>query len=459
MALKIDSPSILQYTEFLNGSTAVPIVHIFARDENGELYVRSGQVVSGPHIQGTWTKLGLTPSGAQVASQPVGTTTYIDTAGVRQAHAFVVGQDNQLSTLSLNVDTDSWDWRKLPPPPAGHRFISPPTVVPFLFEQSTWRINALICAHRESDAQGVLLAYVFDGTQETWIDFPKPEAGPNDLDFVFQFGAALFEGVNLTEIYTVIAGTAAHQSFLLSWDGSASVSSKKVWTTLTQGQPPNNLFSNYMALTKVSIPLLDTQRLVASVIAGSAPPHLFACVSDDGTNWVWQDRGSDASGRSLGGKLGSFGYIRVISSPTGRFFVPLFVTSVLYGDGSVGMNFWDGQKSNWANLGLPPGGATGIPCGAGFYVGPDDQAVETVVILTQTVDGKLYVNQPGPFGRQWLPLEALPMLKTPKYNPQLKEFPTDGALRSIQTKLNQTDAKVEQLQKEIHVLRSRMKAS
>jgi hypothetical protein len=332
--------------------------------------------------------------------------TYVDTSQVRQGHAFVAGFDDKLYALSLNLD--QWEWRSLPPPPSvngGVSIVSSPAVTAYLFEDVAFTISAFVLSERPSGGGKELLAYNFNGVtkEEGWADFTNPP-DPN-LDTA---GATVYNTTNSLELYALTPNHAQHQLFLQTWDGGMLPISSRQWSKLTDGEVPRQL-SGDSALTTCIIPIKSLQRTVS--FNSDQGGDLFACLSDDGAKWTWHDLGNDLSGRVADfGGLGAFSYIRVTDSKTLRSFTPILVAVIRYSDGSLAINAWDGGgsfgdgKPHWANLGSPPGGAVGRPCGAGFYVGSGGNALETVIVLTATADGQIFVNGPGAFGREWVSL-------------------------------------------------------
>ena len=117
--------------------------------------------------------------------------------------------------------------------------------------------------------------------------------------------------------------------------------------------------------------------------------------SDGNIEGTWTSLGSTPSGAKILGRSPSRSH-HFFFDPSGARQTHACLG---YSDGSLGLGFWDGDVANpatWVNLGSPPSGAVGRPCGAGFYEGSDPNAVETVLVLAQNSEGHIFVTRKRP---------------------------------------------------------------
>jgi hypothetical protein len=205
-------------------------------------------------------------------------------------------------------------------------------------ESGKQRIYVFACGD-----DGHVYVNYWDGSRWQWADQGTP---PGTTAFT-GLAAITYREAGTQRIYAFVGGANGHL-YVNYWDGSR-------WQWADQGTPPNSSVS--LAPGANTFSFIAPNDLVARqqiyVFVSGSNGHLFLNYWN-GFQWQWRDQGSPTGSASWLSPPGVTSY-----STSGRPGVPserLIYAFVGSSNGHLYVNYWNGATWQWADQGTPPGG-------------------------------------------------------------------------------------------------------
>jgi hypothetical protein len=324
LASFLAGPSVIDYP-------VGPVQHenVFAQDLDGTLRL---DYWDGSHWN--WANLQH-PTAALVASEP--SVSNYQVGSTLHENVFVRGSDGNLYLDYWNGS--NWNWANLGNPGSGVQVYGAPKVINYPVG-SVIHENVFV---RCSDTH--LHLDFWDGSKWTWVDLANPGvAVTNDQTVInYQVGSTLHENVFTTGFDGKL--------YLDYWDGS-----KWTWAP-TLGNPGTSLLGDPAA---INYQVGSTVHENVFVRGGDGKLYLDYW---DGSKWNWAPTLGNPGVSLYGGDPS------VVNYPVGStVHENIFITV----GGNLYLDYWDGSKWNWApSLGNPGGGVSvfGDTAASNYQVG------------------------------------------------------------------------------------------